>query len=233
MANPRQRRKSRSSSYKAVSQSRRASKNLKKQPPIKGPKAIQDAWDRKKTLKQNYAALGLMGSMTTRPSGGSEPAIGVGAEVIQAEAIPASPQATQATGIPKGKGRIIRDADGNVVDIELGEPHEEDEKGESFEDEATKTLPWGKPMEDWGVSAALVGPKTEVVRELERLSMNVVKTPRVASMHEMAWLRSLIALHGTDIEAMARDRKNNVWQKTPGELKKAITKAGGFEKLRA
>ncbi|KDQ16342.1 hypothetical protein BOTBODRAFT_31032 [Botryobasidium botryosum FD-172 SS1] len=229
MANPRQRRKARSSTYKAVSQSRRASKNLKKQPPIKGPKAIQDAWDRKKTLKQNYAALGLMGSMHTRSSGGSEPVIGVEAEMIEPEAIP---MATQVPGIPKGKGRIIRDADGNIVDIELGEPHEDEKGGSLVDDEASSSQPWGKPMEDWGAEAAPVAPKTEVVRELERLSTNVVKVPRVASMHEVAWLRSLVALHGTDIEAMARDRKNNVWQKTPGELRKAITKAGGFEKLR-
>jgi len=233
MANPRQRRKSRSSSFKPVSQSRRAKKNLKKQPPIKGPKAIQEAWDGRKTLKQNYASLGLMGSMHTRSSGGSEPAIRMDVDLDEAESSrpksnPAQPQKAAASGIPKGKGRIIRDADGNVVDIELGEPHE----GENRE-EGGDALPWGKPMEDWGTNLAPVEPKTEVVRELERLSANVVKTPRVASTHEVAWLRGLVALHGTDIEAMARDRKNNVWQKTPGELRKAISKAGGVEKLRA
>jgi len=187
-----------------------------------------------------------MGSMDTRPSGGSEPAIrmdvDVGdavAETLKSKSNPAQPQnenekaKVPGNGIPKGKGRIIRDVDGNVVDIEFGEPHEEGDAESGEGEEGEVALPWGKPMEDWGGGIARVEPKTEVVRELERLSANVVKAPRVASMHEVAWLRSLVALHGTEIEAMARDRKNNVWQKTVGELRKAISKAGGFEKLRA
>ncbi|KAH9060100.1 hypothetical protein EDB87DRAFT_1551613, partial [Lactarius vividus] len=71
MANPRQRRKARSS-QKPVRHSRQAKKLLKKQPPIRGPKALRDAWDKHKTVRQNYAALGLAASLNPRASGGAE-----------------------------------------------------------------------------------------------------------------------------------------------------------------
>lgn len=78
MANPRQRRKARSGSHKAVRHSNNAKKNLKKQPrqssicillcqrnyvelvslylavAIRGPKVLQDAWDKHKTVRQKY-----------------------------------------------------------------------------------------------------------------------------------------------------------------------------------
>jgi hypothetical protein len=76
MANPRQRRKTRSS-HKPVHQSRQAKKLLKKQPralgflidmsalptpilifdihqAIRGPKGLQEAWDKHKTVRQKY-----------------------------------------------------------------------------------------------------------------------------------------------------------------------------------
>lgn len=47
------------------------------------------------------------------------------------------------------------------------------------------------------------------------------------------WLVSSVQKHGDDYEAMAKDRKLNVWQKTPGELKRMVRKAGGVQKLLA
>ena len=41
-------------------------------------------------------------------------------------------------------------------------------------------------------------------------------------------LRALVSKHGEDLEAMARDRRLNVDQRTAGELGRAIRKAGGF-----
>ena len=73
MANPRQRRKARSSSHRPISHSRHAKKNMKKVPrksyspcivnfnfltvmlvflAIRGPKALQEAWDKQKTVHQ-------------------------------------------------------------------------------------------------------------------------------------------------------------------------------------
>jgi nucleolar protein 16 len=39
--------------------------------------------------------------------------------------------------------------------------------------------------------------------------------------------------HGDDTSAMARDVKLNVWQRTEGEIKRMIKKAGGVAKLSA
>lgn len=41
-------------------------------------------------------------------------------------------------------------------------------------------------------------------------------------MHQVKWLQELVDMHGEDVEAMARDRRRNVWQKTPGELRRAL-----------
>lgn len=79
MANPRQRHKSRSSSYKPVRNSRHTNKLLRKQPrasrisfelnifnsdifstsltAIRGPKFLQDAWDKRKTVRQKYVSV--------------------------------------------------------------------------------------------------------------------------------------------------------------------------------
>lgn len=40
-------------------------------------------------------------------------------------------------------------------------------------------------------------------------------------MAEHAWLLDLISVHGSDVHAMARDKRRNVWQKTPGEIRRA------------
>ncbi|EEB92758.1 hypothetical protein MPER_08686 [Moniliophthora perniciosa FA553] len=72
MANPRQRRKARSSSYRPVSHSKNAKRNLKKMPPIRAPKVLQEAWDKRKTVRQNYAALGLIHDLNPSASGGAE-----------------------------------------------------------------------------------------------------------------------------------------------------------------
>lgn len=53
--------------------------------------------------------------------------------------------------------------------------------------------------------------------------------PQHASAAERLWLAGLVAAHGTDWAAMARDRGRNVWQKTEGEIKRAVKRAGGME----
>lgn len=52
--------------------------------------------------------------------------------------------------------------------------------------------------------------------------------PRFSSKGERGILRQLVDKYGQDVGAMARDRKLNVDQRTAGELKRAIRKAGGF-----
>ncbi|KAG8773014.1 Nucleolar protein 16 [Ceratobasidium sp. 428] len=259
MANPRQRRKARSSSHSSVKQSRRANKNLRKYPAIKGPKLLQDAWDKKKTVRQNYEALGLVHTLNPVAQGGADNPTPT-AKLESAASTPT--EAGSSKPIPRGYGKIIRDENGAVLRIELPEEAEEGQasrsrdKGKSREtrgdamddsdEETEKMIPteassWvciggnlsqrEASRDGLGISQKKGGK--ELVNALEKLSASGVKTPRHASAHEVVWLRELVAAHGRDINAMAHDLKRNVWQKTPGELKRAINKAGGFEKLEA
>ncbi|BGP04153.1 Nucleolar protein 16 [Rhodotorula toruloides] len=305
MVNPRQRRKARSGIAKA-SASKRSLKNQKKVT-IKGPELLVKGWDRKKTVRQNYAALGLLPSLNPRQAGGLEADPNVTPFAISSatpdtlEALERSLEddeemdeedeeeeetvkadkgkgkATEDAPLKPGMARIIRDEKGNVVKIIVGgengeeieekvvepsrtgaESDDEDEE-ESQDDEEEEKQPWGPPLKDWDAQRALeqehgslegvskkskqgipifgaplqVEAKTDIVRALEERASHKTKVIRHTSEFEHDWLVSLVAKHDEDIGKMARDRKANVWQKTPGELKRMIAKAGGFEALRA
>ncbi|KAG9093222.1 Nucleolar protein 16, partial [Ceratobasidium sp. 370] len=215
---------------------------------IKGPKLLQDAWDKKKTVRQNYEALGLVHTMNPVAHGGTENL------APSAKPQPAAPSATKPTSsnpIPQGFGKIIRDEKGAVLRIELpeeagqgqasgrdkGKARAVETWGDAMDDsdeETEKMIPtqasgWVRiggnaPKQDTNPNGLGIGPKKggkELVTALEKLSASGVKIPRHASAHEIVWLKDLIAAHGRDINAMAHDLKRNVWQKTPGELKRA------------
>lgn len=66
-----------------------------------------------------------------------------------------------------------------------------------------------------------------VVRELERLANQPVEKPeRHQSEREREWLERLVARHGDDVSAMARDAKLNPMQQTAADLNKRLRKAG-------
>ncbi|GAA5861721.1 hypothetical protein JCM1840_005241 [Sporobolomyces johnsonii] len=309
MANPRQRRKQRSGTAK-VKSSKQSLKN-KHKVIVKGPEELAKAWDKTKTVRQNYAALGLLSTLDPRQAGGLEHGVHTPFAVssatpttvqdleaaLEAELSSSSsdeddddePVASTSTAAPPkkeeklqpGMARIIRDEQGNIVKIVVGgengeeveedikapdrsnEPQQEDDDDESDEEEEN---PWGEPMKDWDVpevapdaeeevdedeemdmgqprapkqgipiEGALrkVTAKTDVVRALEARAAVKTKVIRHTSSMERDWLVALVAKYDDDIGKMARDRKANVWQKTPGELKRMIAKAGGLDKLRA
>ncbi|WOO82677.1 Nucleolar protein 16 [Vanrija pseudolonga] len=229
MANPRQRSKAKShrSTKPSLNQKRRMHQKLRKAPPLKGPEALQEAWDKKKTVFQNYAALGLLPSIPVDKGARNQrvklplaPPTDDDGDADMAEAAPA----------PSGSfGRIIRDADGNIVDIVL------DDEEEVVEVEEPKAEGSGsaKPLNVETAPLAPVVAKTEVVRKLESLAASAAPVIRHTSTAERMWLVSSVQKHGDDYEAMAKDRKLNVWQKTPGELKRMVRKAGGVQKLLA
>ena len=68
---------------------------------------------------------------------------------------------------------------------------------------------------------------------MEALAASAAPVNRHSSTSERTWLSQLAKKHDDDYERMARDRSLNVWQKTPGELKRMVRKAGGVEKLKA
>jgi len=202
MANPRQR-KARSSSHK-VNTSRHAKRNLRKMKHIRGPKALQDSWDNKKTVRQNYAALGLVGSLKQADSGGSEiplPLVSKHRLDTANPSIPSTSVSSKSDTQRQQFGKIIRDADRNVVEVKILEDNSEKEV---FDDEAKKTA---------------------VVEALENLAETDKPVPRFSSNGEIDFLKKLIAKHGHDCSAMAKDRRLNPCQWTAGQLDRASKKA--------
>jgi len=220
MVNPRQRSKKRSGSFRPVQHSKHAKRNLKKQPPIRGSRILQDSWDKHKTVKQNYDALGLVATLKPNESGGTEhnrygkledetrPSTSTLGDPKDIAALSAGAR------IPAGYGRIR-----NVETM--------DDMDHAYLDEKSATT-WTQ-----------LGPRTatgakrpnSVVQELEKISEDKGKrgAPRCLSEGEAGYLARLVGRHREDVEAMARDRKLNPDQRTAGELRRLIRKAGGFE----
>lgn len=242
MVNPRQRSKRRSGSFRPTQHSKRAKKNLKKQPPIRGPKVLQDAWDKHKTVKQNYDALGLVATLKPNESGGTELFVDGS---LEDETIPS----TSTRGDPKGVaelssgakiragfGRILRDEQGNAVDIEFGD----EDDGTLDTDRNVGTMDAyvdEKSVSTWTQLGNRAATRTKrpnsVVQELEKISGGDTekKAPRFPSEGEVGYLKRLVGKHGENLEAMSRDRKLNPDQRTIGELMRLMKKAGGFEKF--
>ncbi|KAJ3483336.1 hypothetical protein NLI96_g6389 [Meripilus lineatus] len=247
MANPRQRRKTRSSSHKPVHHSSRAKKLLRKQKQgfwfaaIRGPKVLQEAWQKTKTVRQNYEALGLVASLNPTLSGGVEPTTSRhdradtrSIELSSTPEVSDTRKTARTQSVPRGFGRIIRDENGNVMDVDLGEDAEDVEESNN---QLIEDIPHPATQEGaagW-ISLGSNRPSSSksVVQSLEGLSTssNQNKTPRFSSRAEVKTLLRLIKKYNDDVDAMAQDRKLNVDQRTAGELRRAIQKAGGLAAL--
>lgn len=245
MANPRQRRKARSGSHKAVSHSKSAKKNLKKMPAIRGPKALQEAWDNTKTVSQNYAALGLVQNLNPNLSGGVErPALALSSSAPGASSSAHQshqPSSTQSGQLPVGHGRIIRDGEGNVIGVELGkEAHDGQEDSDALQAPEISPAVVDKWVTDLGPRQEKPRSGRDVVAALEKisaapsggsttLSIPVTGIPRHSADGEREYLSALQSKYGNDVEKMARDRKLNSSQRTAGELRRALRRAGMIE----
>ncbi|KAJ9477105.1 Nucleolar protein 16 [Pseudozyma hubeiensis] len=223
MANPRQRRKARSGSTMkpSLNAKKQMKKKLSRAPTIHGADVLKDNYDPKLTLRQNYARLGLIPSLDVRPDSGG------------VERIPSASSSSADNGVVrKGMARVVRDEAGNIVDIL--EP----------EDDQDEETAWGKPMSTSiadrdDVETYMPSPTTnprkggnKTVEKLKEMASKAAPVKRHTSQLESQWLVDLVHKYGEDTEGMARDRKLNLWQKTEGEIKRAIKKAGGVEALK-
>ncbi|KAF8840980.1 hypothetical protein BDN67DRAFT_929241 [Paxillus ammoniavirescens] len=249
MANPRQRRKTKSSTHKAVSHSKRAKRLMKKMPAIRGPKPLQDAWDASKTVRQNYLALGLQHTLNPISSGGSEVSLNCAKNKFNASPSQSTASSyvrhdgdrpsgisdcpASASGLPKGFGRIVRDSSGAVTIVELREEGEAERTSKQDRDN-------GQPMSElriWGQASSEKSSESgttcnTIVKDLENLAAATSERQRHSSVGERGYLERLAKKYGDDLHKMALDRRLNPEQKTIGELKRAITKAGGLGVLR-
>ncbi|TFK76605.1 hypothetical protein BDN72DRAFT_831186 [Pluteus cervinus] len=243
MANPRQRQKARSKTHKAVSHSKRAKQKLKKTPTIRGPKALQDAWDNRKTLRQNYAALGLLHTLNPSSSGGVEPLEGQGVASEQSNSgLMGSSSATTSAIIPKGHGKIIRDSSGNIVGVVLADEDQvpAQTSGRDMDMEQLEPTVDQSVLEKWALRKHGAGETKGVVAELERISSTVAigststtvsvaisgVGARHASKGEVAYMRRLVETYGQDVDRMAKDHRLNYDQRSAGKLRRALQRAG-------
>jgi nucleolar protein 16 len=122
-------------------------------------------------ITYSYESLGLVANLHPTLSGGVERPLGVIAINESSTDIEFAPEASSSnpagpSGLRKGYGRIVRDADGKIVDVELAE---EDEAAETIEhaDRLVEDIPdpaKGKGLTEWvGIGGGPGAEKTHVV----------------------------------------------------------------------
>ncbi|KAK9459855.1 ribosome biogenesis protein Nop16 [Lipomyces oligophaga] len=159
---------------------------------------IAAQWDEKLTLQQNYKKMGLTARIG-RPAGGVEKNLLEETSVNDdlALSVPSKPVVAEA--------RIKRNPEtGKIEGIEYANVSViADTQAINVQNEKV----------------------TDVVRELEALAQRGERIlERKQSTREQEWLEKLYKLHGDDYEAMARDKKRNIYQQTPGDLRRRILK---------
>lgn len=108
----------------------------------------------------SYAALGLLNTPNPRMSGGLEPLpvtpfvqrqqqaeASTSAAASAPESSSAEPSTSSSAKIPKGYARLIRDEEGNVVDVEFAQEEDAGDQAEGGNDSETAgATPWGQPL---------------------------------------------------------------------------------------
>ncbi|MCO5549924.1 hypothetical protein L7F22_003400 [Adiantum nelumboides] len=205
-------------------------KRLVRAPELKGADVLKKNWDPKRTLRQNYERLGLVGDLRLNDAGGAGGSgSGIKGKERPADQIPRSKRGALGSTM----ARIVRDEEGNVVDVVEDRPRraqtvwgqalnsdeedgdeeeeEDEEDGEDGRYEEREEAEEEEDKEDEG----------QVVKKLQELADAKTPVPRFTSVAERTWLQRLVDKFGDDVEQMARDKTDNVWQKTAGDIKKA------------
>ncbi|KAJ3503419.1 hypothetical protein NLJ89_g8444 [Agrocybe chaxingu] len=181
-----------------------------------------------RTESHSYAKLGLLVSSDPVASGGVETPLGPTAQ-NNSEQQPAASTWTNpnppSTSVLSGFGRIVRDEAGNVIGVEMNEedPQEEAMETDDFDLD--------------GVDSHIDEDEGSIAEALESISATPTGSTTlslplsgVGSRHvssgEVKYLEPLVKKHGSNIEAMTRDVKLNPEQRTVGQLRRALRKAG-------
>ncbi|KAL2145494.1 hypothetical protein VTI28DRAFT_7130 [Corynascus sepedonium] len=228
-----QKRKNRSSRAKVKMPNRR-----KKALNPMGNDIIAKSWNKKETLSQNYTRFGLVAKLG-KTTGGVAP---TNKSVLQPTS-GADPLAVQSAdqGLLKVREvKVERDSSGRITrvlrdanplhdplnDLDSDSDSDEERPRRAREQEQQKRYEeWSGFQEDKNDEN-----KPEVLRALEReASRPVEKAVRHQSERELEWLQRLVARHGQDTAAMARDMKLNPMQQTAADIRRRLRKAGLLE----
>lgn len=202
-----------------------------------GSALIAKNWNKKETLSQNYRRLGLVAKLG-HSAGGVEPRdspLGGGVEEEKSKnsglAKYKDAYGKIVTGRVYSEARVERDPDtGRIVRIvREGEP-------------GGKKNPLNDPLsrfdedseaegEEWeGIDEEEESKRPAVIRQLEKeANAPREKIVRHQSEREVEWLEKLVAKHGDDTSAMARDLKLNPMQQTASDIRRRLKKAGLLE----
>lgn len=213
-----------------------------------GSNIVAQNWNHKETARQNYARFGLVAKLGTT-AGGTSSSISAklrskiainnssgGSAGVPASKVDSLDVRSGDRGLLQvGEVKVERDATGRIVRVlraanPLHDPlnamdDDDDEDNDSDDDMADGDA----AAEEWGgfEDDEDDEDRPSVVRELEREANRPVERPvRHQSSGESAWLERLVARHGSDTAAMARDRKINPMQQTQADIAKRLRKAG-------
>ncbi|KAJ3129634.1 Nucleolar protein 16 [Nowakowskiella sp. JEL0407] len=205
MARPRQRRKVKNVSQK-VTRKQRNPNNISF---AGAPALVQKHWNKKLTLRENYAKMGLLASLDGTAGGEENPLVNrTMSELAELE-------------------QAVEDNDDDV-DMESSDEDDEEFPLENVVKYPTSnigskvqsiTRPGRKVPK---LNIKKVSGKSEIIKELEEMAKNEVKLERRASENEQRWMTDLINKYGEDYDAMTRDLKLNPYQLTKSQLKKKI-----------
>ncbi|KZL86792.1 ribosome biogenesis protein nop16 [Colletotrichum incanum] len=192
-----------------------------------GNDIIAKNWNKKETLTQNYRRLGLTARLKA-PTGGIEKTL---SQVEAAKATTGKPRDPFAIASAEEavfeEARVERDENGKIVKIHYGSDKRNNPLNDplnALESDAEESD--GGGQEEWGGIDDESRP--EVIRMLEKeAAQPTVKKPRHMSQQEREWLERLVAKHGDNVAAMARDRKLNPMQQTQGDIARRIKRLTG------
>ncbi|KAF4849229.1 Nucleolar protein 16 [Colletotrichum siamense] len=191
-----------------------------------GNDIIAKNWNKKETLTQNYRRLGLTARLRN-PTGGVEKTLSQVERLKSAKPAPSPFDIAPMEQAVVDEARVERDENGKIVRIHyskssranpLNDPLN-DIEADSDEEEEEETEEWGGIDDE---------SRPEVIRLLEKeASRGELKKPRHMSQQEKEWLERLIAKHGDNAEAMARDRKLNPMQQTSADIARRLRRFHG------
>lgn len=202
----------RRSSRPTIKQSNKPKKPLNP----RGNSIVAKAWNKNETLSQNYRRLGLTAKIG-KATGGIEqiPSASSSSSALPAKQDPLAVTPSSGYRSAVHSVKVERDADGNIIKV-LHKDNPLNDPLNDLEDDDDQTKN--------GEAAASGGKKeTRVVDLLEQqASLPTEKHIRHQSTREREWLDKLVAKHGDDTGAMARDLKLNPMQQTAADIRRRL-----------
>jgi nucleolar protein 16 len=170
-------------------------------------------------MSQNYRRLGLVARLKA-PTGGTEKKLGA----TTTRAYPNDPFAIASIeNAIVSEARVERDADGKIIRIiGTSKPNPLNDPLNDLDDDSDAE----GPAEEWGgIEDDDDADATDVVKSLlEQSRQPDLPKKRHQSTREKEWLDKLVAKHGDNTAAMAKDRTLNPMQQTASDIARRLRK---------